>query len=53
MNMATNDLMYYTAELSLLLQLKQTGAISEKEFQVIKKQLMKWHNIQSDLLATA
>ena len=51
--MGEDHLMMYSVELSLLLQLKQTGAISADEFQKIKNQLMKWHNIQSDLLATA
>lgn len=51
--MGENHLIQYSMEISLLLRLKHSGLISDKEYVTFKKLIMKGYGVQSDLTATA
>lgn len=49
--MKAEQLLQYSAELALLVQLFQNNMITENEYQSIKQKLMKEYKITSDLTA--
>lgn len=49
--MKAEQLLKYSAELALLVQLLQSKLITENEYQKIKQKLMKEYKITSDLTA--